>query len=67
MSELVDRYPSRRGASAGTLPRRDAVVHGAAAHGPLDAAQLGQYEAHGYLTLANVFSSSEVAEIRRAV
>ena len=67
MSEVVDRYPSRRGASAGTLPRRDAVVHGTAAHGPLDAAQLVQYETHGYVTLANLFNSGEVAEIRQAV
>ncbi len=51
----------------GALPRRDAVVRGTAARGPLDAAQLAQYETHGYIALDNVFSASELAEIRLAV
>ncbi len=56
-----DRYPSRVKEQPEFFDRRDPVVYGSAADGPLTAEELSFYERHGYLSFGGFFESSDLA------
>ena len=58
-----DRYPSRLGARSGLQERRDPVLWGDGAAGPLRAEQLEGYERDGYLQIPNLLNADEVAAL----
>lgn len=62
-STAADPYPSRKGEPPALLPRVDPVVHGSADDGPLDAAQVAEFEERGFLTVPDVFSPEEVVQL----
>jgi ectoine hydroxylase len=57
-----DLYPSRVGAEARVLPRRDPVIHGGG--GPLPAASLESFEQGGALLLEGWLDRARVEELR---
>jgi ectoine hydroxylase len=59
-----DIYPSRANAEPEILERRDPVVYGHAADGPLSAGQLAEFERRGFLVLPALLSSAEVQACR---
>lgn len=65
MNTTHDRYPSRTGAKAELLPRRDPVIHSqpdsAVCSIPLTPEQIRDYEQNGFLVLHELFSAAEVA------
>lgn len=65
----ADLYPSRIAPEPTLIPRHDPVIHGKPDEGPLDEAQLAQYQRDGFLTLADVFPPAEMqphlAELQR--
>ena len=66
-SDASDPYPSRMGRPAELLPRVDPVVHGPGDDGPLDDAQVAEFEERGFLTVPGVFSPDEVAQLDTAL
>lgn len=67
--QIVDRYPSRFEDTPRLMDRKDPVVWGTAAHGPLSAGHLEKYDRDGFLTFENLFSERELTayqdELRR--
>ena len=64
-SAVQDRYPSRVAAQAAIGPRRDPVVYGTAEDGPLDAQQLQDYEARGYLSFDALLDAADIAQCQQ--
>ena len=64
MDMMRDIYPSRLGTETGTQPRVDPVVYGTKEDGPLDEAQLEQFERDGYLWLPGFLSKDEVTTLK---
>jgi ectoine hydroxylase len=63
---MIDAYPSRCGEQPELLPRQDPVAYSEWRPGaPLSAAQIEQFDRHGYLVLENVFSDEEVVALQR--
>lgn len=60
ISQQTDRYPSRTGDQPQVLARRDPVVYGTAAEGPLDQSALDLYEENGFLNFEAMLSSQEI-------
>ena len=56
-----DRYPSRQAPEPRISQRLDPVVYGSAAGGPLSESQLRYFEDHGYLSMDQLFSETELA------
>lgn len=67
--QIVDRYPSRFETEPRLMDRKDPVVWGSAAHGPLSAGHLEKYDRDGFLTFDNFFLEKELRayqdELRR--
>jgi len=65
----TDLYPSRVESEPQLRERRDPIVYGKANDGPLDAAELKDYEENGYLTFPGFFNAGElqpyINELRR--
>ncbi|MET1754828.1 ectoine hydroxylase [Novosphingobium sp. RD2P27] len=62
---MNDSYPSRYAATPELLPRHDPVAYRAWEPGaPLSAAQVEQFDRHGYLVIEDVFSQEEVAALQ---
>jgi ectoine hydroxylase len=70
MTQTVDRasaqdlYPTRLGTPEPPLERRDPVVWGTAADGPLDTDTLAGFDEKGYLTVEELVAFDEVEEFR---
>lgn len=66
MPVLEDVYPSRTFDPPDHVKRRDPVVYGKGAPpAPLTPQLVRDYEAHGFITIRNLFSAEEVADFRR--
>lgn len=63
MQVIEDVYPSRVEDHPRLIERSDPVVHGAGAPGPLDPAQVEQYDRDGFLAVPSLFSAAEAAAI----
>ncbi|HEY7486117.1 MAG TPA: ectoine hydroxylase [Streptosporangiaceae bacterium] len=65
----IDTYPTRRTCEPIFLFRRDPVVYGTAADGPIDDETLGSFDKNGFLTIDPLLDPDEVeryrAEMRR--
>lgn len=59
-----DQYPSRMSNEVTMIERHDPVVHGTADDGPLDKAELEEFNERGFVQLENVFSMDEVRAIQ---
>lgn len=59
-----DQYPSRKSNEVTMIERHDPVVHGTADDGPLDKAELEEFNERGFVQLENVFSMDEVRAIQ---
>jgi len=59
-----DLYPTRKGTEAALLYRRDPVVWGDAADGPMDAATLASYDENGFLSVDPLITPDEVERYR---
>ncbi|WP_437583664.1 ectoine hydroxylase [Paramicrobacterium sp. CJ85] len=59
----TDVYPTRTGGPERVLDRPDPTLYGTADDGPMDAATLSGYDEKGYLTVDELISASEVAEL----
>lgn len=57
---IEDRYPSRTGAQARIVDRKDPVVHGRAGEGPLSQSELNFYEDNGYLNFEQLLTPEEL-------
>lgn len=62
-----DLYPSRTVDRAALLPRRDPVVWGSGADGPLDPELVASYEEHGYLVLPGLLSPATLEAIHAEI
>ncbi|HSM12488.1 MAG TPA: phytanoyl-CoA dioxygenase family protein, partial [Thermoanaerobaculia bacterium] len=60
----TDLYPSRTSSRPALIDRKDPVVWGGAADGPLDAARLADYERKGFLQLDGFFGEDELGPYR---
>ncbi len=60
LERTVDLYPTRGVAKQEISPRRDPVVYGNAASGPLTGSQLRSYEESGYLFFPGFFDAGEL-------
>lgn len=66
MHAIEDVYPSRVGEAPRRMGRMDPVVYGeGAAPAPLTPERVMAYEADGFVTIPGLFSSAEVADLRR--
>ncbi len=66
-TDRVDPYPSRVGRPPELIPRVDPVIHGDGRDGPLDAAQVAEFDERGFLTVPDVFSPGEVDQLDEAL
>ncbi|MFJ2757757.1 ectoine hydroxylase [Nocardioides sp. NPDC087217] len=64
IEHVEDVYPTRLEEGFSTLPRLDEVVCGTAADGPMDQQTLDSYDERGYLTVPELITREEVAELR---
>jgi ectoine hydroxylase len=64
IEHVEDVYPTRLEEGFSTLPRQDKVVWGTAADGPMDQQTLDSYDERGYLTIPDLITPEEVAELR---
>ncbi|MDQ4112564.1 MAG: phytanoyl-CoA dioxygenase family protein, partial [Actinomycetota bacterium] len=64
IEHVEDVYPTRLEEGFSTLPRQDQVVWGTAADGPMDQQALDSYDERGYLTIPDLVTPEEVAELR---
>ncbi|TDQ55064.1 ectoine hydroxylase [Actinorugispora endophytica] len=60
----TDEYPTRKTTEPALLYRRDPVVWGDAAEGPIDRATLDGYEDKGYLQIDQLLTAEELADSR---
>ena len=64
--EATDRYPTRTGTAATTMPRHDPVVYPSGV-GPLDGAQMHAFDGDGFLAIECLITSAEVELLRDEV
>lgn len=62
MTDTLDRYPTRRGATCAVADRLDPVVWGPGKHGPLRDVEVARYEDKGFHVSPQVLTATEVAE-----
>lgn len=62
-----DLYPSRVAQTPSSTARKDPVVYGTPASGPLSAEVLAQYEREGYLVFDELLRADEVQRVHAAV
>jgi ectoine hydroxylase len=64
LERTPDAYPTRVAGGPKEIGREEAVVWGEAGDGPLDAEELGGFDAKGYLSVEELVSAQEVARFR---
>jgi len=67
MQPSDDLYPTRNGGEVRMLPRREPVLHGRDAEGPLDAETLARLERDGFWIAENLLSLAEVEALTDAL
>ncbi|WP_027858673.1 ectoine hydroxylase [Marinobacterium jannaschii] len=61
-----DHYPSRQGAAAHFVERRDPTIHAPLLnHGPLSSQQLASYSENGFLILDQLFAAQELEQLQQ--
>jgi ectoine hydroxylase len=65
IAPVTDTYPTRHHPEPRVLERRDEVVRGTTADGPLDADTLQHFEDTGYLLIDELVTADELEEMRR--